>query len=129
MELRRQIAMFLKNEPGVLARVCRALAEKKVNILGISVQDAVDHAVVRMVTSDPRKAVHIVGEAGVLAIESDVIALRLSNRPGGLGRVAAKLGRARINIDYLYGSTATSADEALIFLKVSDARKAKRLLG
>ena len=56
MELTNQLALFLDNRPGTLARLCEALAEAKINIYAISTSDTVDHSVVRMVVSDWRKA-------------------------------------------------------------------------
>lgn len=129
MQVVKQIAMFLKNEPGVLAKVCRELAAQGVNIVGISVQDAVDHAVVRMVTSDPKRAVHVIGDSGVLAIESDVLAIPLADNPGELAKIAARLARAKINIDYAYGSSSDGEKKTVLYVKVSDIRKAKKVLG
>ena len=64
MKTVKQLSLFLENKPGTLVAVCRALADEKINFQAMSVSDAVDHAVVRMVVSDPRRAVHLLGERG-----------------------------------------------------------------
>ena len=61
MKTVKQLSLFLENKPGTLAAVCKALADEKINIQAISVSDAVDHAVVRMVVSDPRRAASLPG--------------------------------------------------------------------
>ena len=68
MKTVKQLALFLENKPGTLSKVCKALAAAKININAISVSDAVDHAVVRMVVSDAQTALHLLGEHGVLVV-------------------------------------------------------------
>lgn len=123
----RQLSIFLQNKPGVLAEVCQVLAAESVNLRALSVSDTVDHAVVRMVVDNPQKASHLLGERGTLVVETDVLGLKLTNKPGALGEVAAKLAKAKVNIEYAYGS-ADSAD-GVLFLRVSDLKKAQRALG
>jgi hypothetical protein len=69
IETASQLAVFLANRPGALARVCDALAKAGINIYALATSDTVDHSVVRMVVSDPTKALMLLGEAGVLALE------------------------------------------------------------
>ena len=56
MQITKQLAIFLDNRPGMLARVCDALSEAGINIYAISTSDTVDHTVMRLVVSDYRKA-------------------------------------------------------------------------
>ncbi|MCI0342606.1 MAG: ACT domain-containing protein [Planctomycetales bacterium] len=127
METRTQISMFLENRPGALERVCRALSEHKLNILGFTVNDAIDHAVVRMVVDDGRKAAHVLGEHEVLCIEADVLEVPLGNRPGALAEVAGALKGAGININYAYGTTGTSGG-GVVYVHSSDPSRARRVL-
>ncbi len=69
IETATQLAVFLANRPGALARVCEALAKAEINIHALATSDTVDHTVVRMVVSDPTKALMLLGEAGTLALE------------------------------------------------------------
>src|SRR6266849_6110814 len=71
LETATQLAVFLENRPGTLARVCEALAKAGINIHALTVSDTVDHSVVRMIVSDPTKALMLLGERGVLAFEND----------------------------------------------------------
>src|SRR5262252_6298375 len=91
MEPATQLAVFLSNKPGALARVCDALAKANINIHALATSDTVDHSVVRMVVSDPTKALMLLGEAGVLAIENDVLMIKTANQPGVLATIADRL--------------------------------------
>ena len=102
LERATQLAVFLSNRPGALVRVCDALADADINIHALSTSDTVDHSVVRMVVSDPTKALMLLGEAGVLALENEVLIIELDNEPGSLAAVAAALSKADVNIEYAY---------------------------
>src|SRR5262249_13858031 len=100
MQITKQLAIFLDNRPGTLARVADALTEAKINIYAISTSDTVDHSVVRLIVSDYRKALHAFEERGTLVVEDDVLMIEGDNRPGSLARIAHKLADAKINIEY-----------------------------
>ena len=123
-----QLAVFLANRPGALARVCDALAKAEINIHALATSDTVDHSVVRMVVSDPTKALMLLGEAGVLALESDVLMIETENEPGVLAKIAEQLSRAEVNIEYAYLAASPQAATGLIILRPSDVEKAQRAL-
>jgi hypothetical protein len=128
MPTRRQLSLFLKNEPGVLGRLCKTFATKKINIEAISVSDTVDHAVVRIIVSDPRRAREVLEEHGVLVIETEVLTIRLTDRPGALANVAEKLSKAKINIEYAYGTATRAKAKSMVVLRVSNLAKARKVL-
>ena len=128
MQIASQLALFLDNRPGTLARVCDALSAAKVNIYAISTSDTVDHSVVRMVVSDTRKALLLFEEHGTLVVETEVLLLEGDNKPGSLAKLAHKLAEAKINIEYCYCATPPDARKGLLILRVSDARKALKVL-
>ena len=128
MKVEKQLSLFLENKPGRLAAVCQALADEKVNILAISVSDAVDHAVVRMVVNDPHKAIHLLGEHGVLVIERDVLLVEGRSRPGELAAIAKALAKHKINIEYAYSATLPDASRGAMVLRVDNLVKARRVL-
>ena len=122
MKVAKQLALFVENKPGTLAAVCQALADKKINIEAISISDAVDHAVVRMVVDNPQKALHLLGEHGVLVVERDVLVVTGPSQSGALARIAKILAKQKINIEYAY--TATDS----MILRVDNIAKARRVL-
>jgi len=128
MKVVKQLAIFLANKPGTLAQVCRHLAGARINILAMTVADTVDHAVVRLVVSDPTKAIHLLGDAGVLVVESDVLAVTLRNRPGALAKVAQRLASAKVNIEYAYAAVAPTQGESMVIIRPSGLKKAMKVL-
>ena len=128
MEIAKQLSVFLDNKPGTLAKVCDALAAAKINIYALTISDTIDHAVVRMVVSDPIGALHIFGDRGVLVVENDVLMLENGNKPGALANIAQKLAKARINIECAYLATSPGAKLGLLILRVKNPAKALDLL-
>jgi hypothetical protein len=128
MQITKQLALFLENRPGTLARVCDALAAAQINIYAISISDTVDHSVIRLVVSDPAKALFVFEEHGTLVVEDDVLMITGDNKPGSLAKLAHKLAAAKINIVYAYCATSPEAKRGLMILRVSDAKKAMKVL-
>ena len=128
MESATQLAIFLSNRPGALARVCDALAKAEINIHALTISDTVDHSVVRMVVSDPTKALMLLGESGVLALENDVIMIESDNEPGTLAKIADRLASANVNIEYTYMAASLKSARGLMILRPSDVDKAHRAL-
>ncbi len=128
MELTTQLALFLDNRPGSLARVCEALAEARINIYAISTSDTVDHTVIRMVVSEPRRAMELFEDRQALVVESDVLMIHGDNRTGGLASIARRLGDAGINIEYAYCATSPKARNGLLILRPSNPKKALKVL-
>ena len=128
MQITKQLAIFLDNRPGMLARVADALAEAKINIYAITTSDTVDHSVIRIVVSDYRRALHVFEEHGSLVVEDDVIMIDGSNKPGELARIAHKLANAKVNIEYCYSATPADSKKGLMIMRVSNAAKALKIL-
>lgn len=128
MDIVTQLAVFLANQPGTLADVCDELARANINIYALTISDTTDHAVVRMVLSDTRKALHIFEERGVLVVENDVLMINNTNKPGGLSRIAKKLAEHKINIEYAYLATNPASKKGLLILRVSNTKKALQVL-
>ncbi len=128
MQIAKQLALFLENRPGTLGRVCEALSEAKINIYAISTSDTVDHSVVRMVLSDPRKALLMFEDHGTLVVEDDVLLIEGDNKPGSLAKIANRLSVAKVNIEYAYCATPPDAKKGLLIMRVSDAKKALKVL-
>lgn len=127
MRVETQLSVFLENRAGVLARLAADLARHAISIRALTVANLVDHSLVRLVVSEPRKALHLLGDRGVLVVTAPVVAIEMPDRAGELARVARLLGRAGVNIEYAYGSCAGGG--ASLYLHVSDLTKARAALG
>jgi hypothetical protein len=102
--------------------------EAKINIYAISISDTVDHSVIRMVVNDTRKALLMFEEHGTLVVESEVLMIEGDNKPGSLAQIAHKLAKAKINIEYAYCATASSAKKGLLILRPSNPKQALKIL-
>ena len=128
MQLAKQLALFLENTPGTLARLADALGKAKIKIYAISTSDTVDHSVVRLVVSDYRRALALFEERGTLVIEDDVLMFDGPNKPGSLSDIATRLTDAKINIEYCYCATPPDAKRGLMIMRVSDPKRAMKVL-
>ena len=108
--------------------MCEALAKAGVNIHALATSDTVDHTVVRMVVSDPTKALMLLGEAGVLALETEVLMIETVSEPGVMAKIAERLAEAKVNIEYAYLAGGREGVPGLIILRPSDVEKARRVL-
>ncbi len=128
MQITKQLAIFLDNRPGTLARLADALNKEKINIYAITTSDTVDHSVIRLVVSDAQKAIHLFEEHSTLVVEDDVLMVEGSNKPGELARIAHRLAGANVNIEYCYSATPPEAKKGLMIIRVSDPVKALKAL-
>jgi hypothetical protein len=127
MPVKKQISIVLENRVGAITKISLALAKKKVNILGLCVHDLRDFGLLRIVVDSPARARKVLTREKLTFSATDVLAIELPNQPGGLAKIAMKLTRAGINIDYMYACAA--GDQALGIFKVSETSKADRLFG
>lgn len=127
-QIATQLAVFLANKPGTLADVCETLAEARVNIFAMTVSDTVDHSVVRLICSDPRKALAIFEDRGALVVDQQVLTIEDKNQPGSLARIARKLAAHDVNIEYAYCASGPSAKTGLLVIRPSDIEKGLKAL-
>ncbi len=121
----KQISVFLENKAGRLARVTRVLGEAGINIRALSIADTSDFGILRLIVSDPEKAYQTLKDAGFTISETDVIAVKVPDAPGGLASVLEQTSEANLNIEYLYAFFGTTGDDALVIFKVEDVAKAR----
>lgn len=128
MPVATQFSLLLENRPGRLAEACSELAAKAVNIQAIMASDVHGWGTVRLVVNHPEAGRKVLQAMGVKFSEEEVLLVRLSDRPGALGRVTRKLAEHQVNINYAYGSIEKGSPKALVVLAVSDLKKAARLV-
>lgn len=128
MGIKKQLTILLENKPGALSEICASLAIKDINIIAISVQDSIDLNLTRMVVSEPERAKDIFNESDINVIETDVLAVDLTDKPGGLAAITKQLHMAQINIEYAYGSVSPEKGKSLGIFWVSNLKKAAEVL-
>ncbi len=114
----RQISIFLENKSGRLAQVTGALGENGINIRALSIADTTDFGILRLIVNNPDKAYRVLKEAGITVNVTDVIAVEVADEPGGLAKILNSLGRAGINIEYLYAFVQKASNAALVVFRV-----------
>lgn len=124
-----QLVIRGESKPGILAQICSELAKVAVNITAIlASQEPADG--IRVVAEPLAAAKKVLDSLRVSYSEEQALAVRVTDRPGALGRATRKLAAAGINISYAYGSIVKGQDQALVVLGVdaSDLEKAAKLI-
>jgi len=104
-----QFSLVLINKPGELANLAELLARAEVNIEAMAISDGIHTGVVKVVVDQPDPARAVFQEVGLQFSEQQVLSISLPNTPGGLAELCAQLARDGLSIDYVYGSTCSSA--------------------
>jgi hypothetical protein len=125
----KQISVCLENKPGRLAGLCKCLAQKKINIIAISVAETSEQGVVRMVVDKPAAALKTIAECGPMTCaQMDVLLVDLPNKVGVLAEAAGKLAARRVNVNFVYGSTGTGRGKAFIVVGTPNIKSAVKAL-
>ncbi len=109
----KQLSVFLENKEGRLDEVLKTLGKNDVNIVALSLADTADYGMLRMIVSDPMKGKAVLKEAGITAMLTDVVALRVPHATGSLSKAMHEIMMAGVNVEYMY-AFANGADASAI---------------
>ena len=123
-----QISVFLENKPGALAEVTRILGETGVNIRALSLADTKDFGILRLIVNDNEKAKEVLGQKGFTVRKTEVVAVEVPDRPGGLADIMKILAEASINVEYLYAFVQQSGENAIIIFRFDETDRAIAVL-
>ncbi|MCK4397693.1 MAG: ACT domain-containing protein [Methanophagales archaeon] len=124
----KQISIFVENKPGRMAGVAKALGDAGVNIRALTIAEAGDFGVVRMVVDDTERGYTALRENGFMVSETDVLAVEIKDVPGGLYEIANSLGMNNVNVEYAYAFVMAKAVRAMLILRVDDVKGAAEVL-
>ena len=116
----KQLSIFLENQSGRLAEVTGALGEEGVNIRALSLADTSGFGILRLIVNDNAKAHEVLHKKGFTVSETDVIAVEIPDRPGGLARILRTLGDTGINIEYMYAFVEKSSADAIVIFRIEN---------
>ena len=119
-----QISVFLENKSGRLAEVTHALAGTGINIRALSLAETIDYGVLRLIVDKPKAAKKALTDAGFTVTETDVIAVEMPDRPGGLAGVVDLVTQRGLNIEYLYAFVGQRAENAVVIFRIDDVQAA-----
>jgi len=123
-----QLTVFLENSPGRLAGLTRALGNADVNMRALMVADTADFGVVRIICDRPDTAKRALEAAGFSVSVTDVVAVEVPDRPGGLADVLEVIGSAGANVEYAYCFVEPHGSAAIDVFRVEDAAGATEAL-
>ena len=118
----KQLSIFIKNEPGCLAHLAATLKECGINMKAFNIAESSGFGVFRAIVDDPDRAFAKLSKKGIVVKETNVIAIPMIDKPGGLFDVAKVMGDADINIEYGYAYS--NKDAASFFFRVDDVNSA-----
>lgn len=124
----KQISVFLENVYGRLAEVTRILSEAGINLRAITIADTADFGILRIVADDPNKTLDVLEKGGFTARATDVLAVEVEDKPGGLYRVMETFRKNNVNIEYLYASLEKNKDNAVVVFKVEDVQHGLKII-
>ena len=99
----KQLSLFLENKPGNVRKACRMLADHDINIETLALADTEQFGILRLLVKDWERAKEVLENNGVVVRVSEVVALAVGHRPGGLADILESLEDAGLNIEYMYG--------------------------
>jgi len=116
----------LENEPGELEKLTKILMDNEINMRALTVAETADFGILRMIVDKNDKCIQILWENDYLLSQTDVIAISIPDKPGGLHRIVEILANENINIEYIY--SALVREQAIIIFRIDDIEKASTIL-
>ena len=124
----KQLSVFLENKPGRLSQPCKALAAAGINILTLCLADTEQFGILRVMVREWEKAKAVLEKAGCVVNVSDVLAVEIPDRPGGMEAVLSVLEPSAVNIEYMYAFTLKRGSNAVMIVRVDKPEQAAQVL-
>ncbi len=120
----KQVTVFIGNKEGRIEKVTETLKNKSININSLSLAEAVDFGILRLIVEDPEKARDALKEEGFSVKLADVIAVEIPNKMGSLHQLLTAL--AQFNIEYMY--VLSVGETASMIVKIKDHESAEDVI-
>ncbi len=124
----KQLSIFVENKFGRLESIIDCLSKSNINLRALSLADTTDYGVLRVIVDDAESAKKALGEIGVISKLTDVVAVYLDDRSGGLASVLSILKNEEVNVEYMYAFLGRKEGKALMVLKADDEEKTATVL-
>lgn len=124
----KQLSIFVENKFGRLEAIVDTLSKANINLRALSLAEAENYGVLRVIVDDAETAKKALNDVGVIAKVTDVVAVYLDDRSGGLASVLTVLKNAEISIEYMYAFLGRKEGKALMVLKADDEAKTEKVL-
>ncbi len=123
-----QLSVFLENKRGQLRPPCEALAAAGISIRTLSLADTQQFGILRLIVPDWQKAKLVLEKAGCVVKVTEVLALEVPDKPGGLARILEVVDAAKLNIEYMYAFTEKRGSQAALVFRFTDTDRAIQAL-
>lgn len=123
-----QISVFLENRKGRLYDVCSLLGKNSVNIRALTIAETESFGVLRIVVDKSDLAIKLLRENQFVANFTDVVAIEVPDKPGGLASILKVFAENNVNIEYMYGFVEKFTDKALLVMRFEDTDFAQQIL-
>ena len=123
-----QLSIFLENKAGRLYDVCSFLGEHGVNIRALTVAESDNFGVLRLLVKDPHATAKLLKDNGFVVNETEVVAVEVDDKPGGLAKILDAINKHHINVEYMYGFIEPDARKAMMVFRFDNAQKAATAL-
>lgn len=124
----KQLSIFIENKVGRLQSIMDTLSENEINIRALSIAETTEFGILRIITPDVDKAKKVLREVDVISKITDVIAVYIDDKAGGLAKMLRCITDAGINVEYMYAFLGRTEGKALMVLKADDEAKAEKAL-
>jgi hypothetical protein len=115
-----QLSVFIENQPGHLIVPCRLLAEADINIVALSLAETQKYGILRVIVRDWQKAKEVLGANGFRVVVTEVLAVQVADRPGGMVEVLGPIVAAGLNVEYMYAFSTRRGDQAVLVFRFED---------
>jgi hypothetical protein len=123
-----QISIFLENKAGRLSEVTRIFEEGRINIRALSLADTSDFGILRLIVNDNEKAKRLLKENGFTVRFTEVVAVEVQDKPGGLHQILMSLSKAGVNVEYMYAFVQQSGQNAVLIFRFDNTAAAAEVL-
>jgi len=123
-----QISIFLENKAGRLSEVTRIFEEGRINIRALSLADTSDFGILRLIVNDNEKAKRLLKENGFTVRSTEVVAVEVQDKPGGLHQILTTLSKAGVNVEYMYAFVRQSGQNAVLIFRFDNTAEATEVL-
>lgn len=124
----KQLSLFLENKPGALSRPVELLAQAGLNILTLTLADTQQFGILRIVVKEWEQAKTLLEGDGLVVKLTDMVAIEVDDKPGGLAAILKEVEKAGVNLEYMYGFTLKNEGKGILAFRFNDPDRAIQAL-
>lgn len=124
----RQLSVFVENSRGHLRAPCQVLANAGISLETLSLADTREYGILRLIVGDWQNAKTVLEAAGFVVNVTEVLAVEVPDRPGGLADVLKVVEEAGVNVEYMYAFAEKRGDKAVLVFRFDDVDAAIQAL-